>query len=110
MKPTDIYSLFGNAVDNALEAVSKLPADADRYIAMSVRADKGMVLVHVENPYAGEVRFDDELPRTSKVDKRCHGFGTRSMRMIVERYDGVLTMDARDGVFSVDALIPMSDA
>ena len=107
MKPTDIYSLFGNAVDNALEAVSKLPSTEDRYIAMTVRADKGMVLIHVENPYAGEVRFDDGLPRTSKADKRCHGFGTRSMRMIVERYDGVLTMDARDGVFSADVLLPM---
>ncbi|RSX54613.1 GHKL domain-containing protein [Bifidobacterium samirii] len=107
MKPTDIYSLFGNAIDNALEAVAKLPADADRYIAMTVREGRGMVLIHVENPYVGELRFDDGLPQTSKADRRYHGFGTRSMRMIAEHYDGVLSMDARDGVFSVDVLLPM---
>lgn len=108
MKSADIYSLFGNALDNAMEAVEQLSVDMDRYISMSVRRDKGMLLIHVENPYAGMVQFDGDLPRTSKSDTRYHGFGIRSMKIIVERYDGVLSIDASHGVFSLDILLPLN--
>nr|WP_239519472.1 ATP-binding protein [Bifidobacterium ramosum] len=107
MKPADIYSLFGNAIDNAIEAVGAVADPARRYIRMKVRAEAGMLVVHVENPYDGERRFVDGLPVTTKDDTRYHGFGVRSMRMIVEQYDGVLSVKAEDGVFAVNVLIPM---
>ncbi|HBJ52138.1 ATP-binding protein [Bifidobacterium dentium] len=109
MKPADIYSLFGNAVDNAIEAVLRLDDDADRYVSMTVCKRKEMLSIHIENPYVGELRFDDGLPQTTKQDKDYHGFGTRSMRMIVDRYDGVLTIGAADHVYTVDVLMPLSE-
>ena len=36
MQVADIYALFGNALDNAMEAVSALPDDAERYIAVRI--------------------------------------------------------------------------
>ncbi|OZG65274.1 ATP-binding protein [Bifidobacterium eulemuris] len=107
MKPADIYALFGNALDNAMEAVSAIDDPDRRYIDMSVCEQKGMLLIHVENPYEADLLFDDGLPRTTKSDHRYHGFGMRSMRMIAQQYDGVLTVDAADGVFSVDILLPL---
>ncbi|NEG72817.1 GHKL domain-containing protein [Bifidobacterium ramosum] len=106
MTPVDIYSLFGNAIDNALEAVDRLDDDADRYVAVRVREEKGMVMIRVENPYAGELSFDDGLPRTTKDDARYHGFGTRSIRMIAERYDGTMSIVARGGVFRLTVILP----
>ncbi|NEG90048.1 GHKL domain-containing protein [Bifidobacterium aerophilum] len=107
MKPADIYSLFGNAVDNAIEAAGAVADPSRRYIRMKVRAEAGMLVAHVENPYDGERRFENGLPVTTKDDKRYHGFGVRSMRMIVEQYDGVLSAKAEDGVFTVNILIPV---
>ena len=107
MRPVDIYSLFGNAVDNAIEAVSAVGDPSRRYIRMKIRAEAGMLVAHVENPYDGERRFVDGLPLTTKDDPRYHGFGVRSMRMIVDRYDGVLSVRADDGVFAVNVLLPM---
>lgn len=107
MKPADIYSLFGNAIDNAIEAVNGIADTKRRYVRMKVRAEAGMLVAHVENPYDGEKRFVDGLPVTTKSDSRYHGFGMRSMRMIVEQYDGVLSVKADEGVFTVNMLIPL---
>lgn len=106
MSPTDIYSLVGNALDNAIEAVDVIEDRADRYISLVVREDRGMLLIHMANPYVGELSFDDGLPRSTKGDDRYHGFGMRSMRMIAERYDGTMSVRAEDGVFRINIVLP----
>lgn len=110
MKPSDIYALFGNAVDNAMEAVARIDDPARRYIRMTVRMNRGMLVIHVENPFAGELAFHDGLPATTKGDTRYHGFGMRSMRMIVERYHGTMSVKAEDGVFAVNIILPVPAA
>ena len=112
---SDLYSLFGNALDNAIEAVSKLPDTSKRSISLVVHESHGAAVIHLENYYDGRSRleFRDGLPVTTKrdssglLDKTNHGFGLRSMRMICERYGGTLTTSAEDGVFRLDVLIPM---
>ena len=51
MAAVDIYSFFGNALDNALEAVGALPDDAMRSISLLVRRQAGMAsilsLIHI---------------------------------------------------------------
>lgn len=107
MKLGDIYSLFGNAVDNAMEAVERLGDPSRRWIRMKVAERKGMVVVHIENPYAGELRFHEGLPVTVKADTRYHGFGMRSMRMVAERYGGALSARADNGVFRLNVVLPL---
>ncbi len=107
MKQSDIYSLFGNAVDNAIEAVEKLADDERRYISVRVRKEKGMLVVHFENYYEGMLTFAKDLPQTTKEDKRYHGFGMKSIRMIVEKYQGHFSVRAQDGVFTLNILFPI---
>ncbi len=108
MKQSDIYSLFGNAVDNAIEAVEKLADDERRYISVRVRNEKGMVVIHFENYYEGELTFAKDLPQTTKEDKRYHGFGMKSIRMIVEKYQGHFSVKAQGDVFTLNILLPIS--
>lgn len=105
MKQSDIYSLFGNAVDNAIEAVDKLKDADKRCISIKGREDKGMVIIHFENFYEGELSFDSGLPSTTKADKRYHGFGMKSIRMITERYHGYFSVKAQNGVFMLNILL-----
>lgn len=109
MKPLDIYTLFANLMDNAIEA-SLNPALTHRCINLVVRQQAGFLSVHEENYCAGEFRFQDGLPRTSKADERYHGFGTRSMRQLAEKYGGTIAMKVEDGVFTVNILIPIETA
>ena len=109
MSAADIYSFFGNALDNAIEAV-QAKQDGVRAISIDVRSRLGAVCIHVENSCTGEVHFVDGLPQTTKPDRKNHGFGVKSMRLVIEKYGGVLTMNARGGTFELDALIPHPSA
>ena len=110
MAPTDIYSLFGNAIDNAIEASRKVAANGGRSIALTVRAAAGMASIHVENRFDGNVVLDEGgLPVTSKSDSINHGFGTRSMQLIAQRYDGVMTMRTVGDTFHLNIAIPLPE-
>ena len=106
MSAADIYAFFGNALDNAIEAVTPLPPER-RSISLVVRQVAGVVSVHVENPFDGKITMRDGMPVTSKDDRANHGFGVRSMQLTVERYGGTLTTLAEDGRFHVNAIIPL---
>ncbi len=107
VSPTDLYALFGNIVENAIEAVRQVDDPERRIITLSVQRNGAMVTVNVENYYAVEPVFKDGLPQTTKSDTNRHGFGMRSVQTIVRRYDGVLHTGAQDGVFYVNALLPV---
>ncbi len=105
MTPSDIYSLFGNALDNAIEATRKVDDPERRTITLNVERRGAMVAVSVENYCAETPRFKDGLPLTTKRDRMNHGFGTRSMECIVRRNGGSLHMGVRNGVFYLNALL-----
>ena len=108
MAPADLYALFGNALDNAIEAVSAIDDPARRSITLTVRKVVGVAAVHVENYIHEAPSFlADGLPETTKDDRVNHGFGTRSMRAIAERYGGTLSVVAEDGTFKLDVMIPL---
>ena len=107
LSPAHIYSLFGNALDNAVEAASQVEDPDKRCIRVDIRAERGMLLGHFENYYQGELSFSDGLPVTTKEDPRFHGFGMKSMRMITEKYGGVLSLKAQDQVFYCNILLPL---
>ena len=110
VEPTDLYSFFGNALDNAIEAVERLDDPERRSIGLVVRRTGDMVSVHVENYFDGQVSFGGEgLPQTHKADEANHGFGTRSMRMIAEGLGGSLACKIQGDVFHLDALLPVPE-
>ncbi|MBE7087143.1 MAG: sensor histidine kinase [Clostridiales bacterium] len=106
MSGFEVYSLFGNALDNAIEAVSKIQDAERKVISLMVRKNRGMVLIHIENCFDGDVVFENDLPVTTKGNKLYHGFGTKSIKRIVENYGGDFDMCAEDGVFKLNILLP----
>lgn len=109
MSNSDVYSLFGNAIDNAVEAVTMLNDPERRVVTLMVRETRGMVLIHIENFYDGDIEFDDGLPVTTKENKLYHGYGVKSIRNIVNKYNGDFFIRAEDGVFRLDILFPLSE-
>lgn len=106
MSETDIYSLFGNMLENAIHAVMDVPKEG-RDIYLSV-VNKGELLsVHSRNPFTGIVRMRDGLPITKNTDIANHGFGAKSIQLITEKYGGTWSFEAKDGIFYVDLLFPL---
>ncbi len=107
MEPMDISSLFGNALDNAIESAEQIPEKSERLIYLSVNRQKSFLKVYVENRYAGRVTFRHHLPQTSKEDKQFHGYGVKSMKQVAEKYGGSIRAEAEDGWFKLSVLIPI---
>lgn len=107
LSPADVYSLVGNALNNAVDAAAKCPDKDQRYIKLRVSVEKGMVMIHLENRYSGQLDFERDLPRTTKKDKRYHGFGMKSIQLITEKYGGYLRVKAAEDVFTLNILLPM---
>jgi hypothetical protein len=108
MRSSDIYSLFGNALDNSIEAVNKIDSD-NKSISINVKKNMNMVSIHLENHYQGDISMFDDLPQTTKDDINYHGFGMKSIRMIVEKYGGILSIDTKDNLFQLNIIMPTTD-
>ena len=109
MSPADLYALFGNAIENAIESVQKLKQPEKQIIGLKVTANGGTLVIHCENYYDGQIEYEDGLPRTGKEDARWHGFGLRSIRFIAEKYGGNMTVLPKEGVFNVNIAIPLPE-
>ncbi len=97
----EIYSLFGNALDNALEAVTKISDPEQRMITLKSNSRGGMVVLQVENTFAGDMNLtDDALPHTTKTGSG-HGFGLRSIQRIAEKHGGMMSLRTEGGVFKL---------
>ena len=107
MENYDIYSLFENALDNAIDAAKKVVDQNSRFIFVNIKQNKNMISFHVENSFVDEITLKDGLPMTSNQDKDSHGFGIKSMQRISEKYNGFVNFSHKDQVFYLDVCFPM---
>ncbi len=107
MDPMDISTLFGNMIDNAIEAVSKIESKEKRLIHLAVTKQKGFIRIRMENCVEEIPEFENGLPKTTKKDKKYHGFGVKSIQNTVKKYGGSVTMHAQNGWFELRILIPV---
>lgn len=108
----DLCTIFGNALDNAIE-YERTIADAERrMIHVSVSELNGFAVIRVENYLMPQDRHSDDgdggaLPSTTKQNRRYHGFGLKSIRHCAQHYGGDISI-RRTGVwFELTVLLPL---
>ena len=107
MHVTDICSIFGNALDNAIEHVIMIPDPKKRLIHLTLCAQKGFVFIKIENYCEAEIYKNEEnLIATTKTDSKNHGFGLKSIRAAVEKYDGSVAFGVQQNWFELKILLP----
>ena len=104
MSEVDVYSLFGNILDNAIEASEKLEDPEKRIISLTVSQEGYFVNIHAENYFCDHLTFTDGLPETTKLDTVYHGYGLKSIRMLVQKYEGSLKISTNEDRFVLDIL------
>ncbi len=105
----DICSIFGNAIDNAIECVQQIEDKSKRLIKVSVRTQNRFLLIRIENYCETPVDLRDGLPRTTKGNRSLHGYGIKSIQQTVEKYGGCFTLEQPNSWFTVTALIPVPE-
>lgn len=96
---SEICAMFGNLLDNAIEAVQKI-TDKKRWIEIYISQKKNMFFVEIVNNYLVTPVFEKgELVSTKG---NSHGYGIKSVKRIVDKYDGMFTCKAGGGIFRVN--------
>ena len=107
MHVTDLCSVFGNALDNAIEHVIMIPEAEKRLIHLTVSAKKNFVFIKIENYCEDKIqRNENNLITTTKTDRQNHGFGLKSIRAVVEKYNGSVDFGVNQNWFELKILLP----
>ena len=108
MKPTDITSLFGNILDNAIESASDEDNDF-KLIKLSCETKKDFLQIQETNYCHKDLKFKNGLPITTKEDKTSHGYGMKSISYIIEKYQGQIKVILENNIFHLYILIPLAE-
>lgn len=99
----DMGILFGNLLDNAIEACCKVEQDR-RFITVEVKYQEDKLLLKTVN---SKQTGENPTMATTKANKRKHGRGLRSVRRVAEKYGGNLVL--RDNGESFEANLLLMD-
>lgn len=98
----EVYSLFGNALGNAVEASCLVEKEEKRQISVIIRSSGELISINVTNYYQGPLEFEEGLPVTTRPGPEdYHGYGMKSMLAIAKKYGGGVKVAAEDGVFQL---------
>ncbi len=106
MHAIDICSIFGNALDNAIESAQKMSDPDKRLINVSIYESSGFVMLEFENYFEENLVMKEDIPVTTKRDKFLHGYGLKSIRIAVEKYRGTMTLHTDNNWFTLRLLFP----
>ncbi len=104
----DLYTIFGNALDNAIECVMKQEDVEKRIIQVSVFHEKNLLMIRVGNYCEERLEFSHGIPISTKQDKGYHGFGLKSIQYTAEKYGGGIVCQNPQNFFVLQILIPLS--
>ena len=103
-KSSDLCIVLGNLLDNAMEATEKLENEKDIFVRLLYQKEK--LLIKIQNPYTGDLKKDRTGNYISeKKDRENHGIGLKSVRKVVEKYEGVMEIHTEDQIFEICVII-----
>ena len=103
----DLCVLFGNILDNALEACERMQSGQDHFINIQAKIVKKCFLLEVKNSMDRTEKNIDGY--TSKEDSLEHGIGLLNVGDVVNKYNGVVNTEAEKGIFVISVLMPLHD-
>ncbi len=107
----DFVIVFGNLIDNAIEACKRNGGNVENKISIKLKYDRGNMFMQLKNTYDGSLDgksgeiSDNLVIETSKRDKDNHGMGLSNVARIIGKYQGDLMWEAKSRVFTVNVLM-----
>ncbi len=97
----DMGVLYGNLLDNAIEACRQIRQE-ERHLDLETKYQEGNLLILVRNSKTGK---ENRRLATTKTDKKKHGRGIRAVRRVAEKYGGTLLLEDQGNVFEAKLLL-----
>ncbi len=100
----DLCTLFINIINNGIEACERL--NQDKIIQMKVKMDNGKIYIKESNSFCNTIRFDNEgNPISTKKDKINHGIGSKNIKTVLNKYNGIVEYTINNEKFIIEIVI-----
>ncbi len=98
----DLCIIFANAIENAVNACKQIPGTSSRTLKIICKAKNDKLMIQIINNYEGTVLFVDDMPVSTEKN---HGFGTKSIASVAQKYNGVYSFTAEKGIFTASIIL-----
>lgn len=110
----DLCVLFGNLLDNAVEACERLQGkgkaqeqEVQPFIRVRAQAVKSCFLLDIKNSMDAEEK--QARGSAKKESAQGHGIGLLNVSDVVSRYNGVMNTEVQGVLFMVSVLLPLGE-
>ncbi len=102
----DLASVISNLMNNALESSENTQ---NSQIEIQVFCKMNYVIISVSNTISASVLYSNKDLSTTKSDKQNHGFGIKSVKKIVKKYNGMNTFSENGNIFTAQVWLKRSN-
>lgn len=95
---SNLCTILSNALDNSIEACSKIDSDETQIIDVKCVASELIQIIRISNPNLD----NNAVTEISKADRKNHGFGLSNIRRTVERMDGQMIISSQYPTFVLE--------
>ena len=92
-------ALFGNLLDNAIEACCLVETE-EKWIEIQIQQINQLLSIEVINTFETPCIRKQGVFETIKEERSVHGYGIKSMRRIVDKYQGIITYEEKEKIFT----------
>lgn len=101
---TELCTLLSNALENAINATSKLENDFYKKIYINCKLNDNRLLLYIENCFNGHITLENNIPVSNQ---NGHGLGVKSIESIVTKRDGYFACEIIDQTFILRIVLPI---
>ena len=101
----EFCSVFGNLMDNAIEAERKVTEKKE--IIISVEEQMGYLRLEIQNKIEKSVLNENSSLNTTKKDTSSHGIGHKSVKRTMQKVGGALKYYETGDLFCAEAVFPI---
>ncbi len=107
IQDVDIATIFGNALDNAIENSDRNGEPSLRWIEVRTGRVNDMLMARFENRFTHSLIKRQLKFVSTKTDDQNHGYGLQSIEMAIQKYHGEMSVTADSGLFTLNIVIPL---
>lgn len=100
IKNMDWCTLFGNALDNAIEALEKVN-EKERKLSIIVKNSNDILSVKITNSLNEKLIKEGDSFKTAKPDAYLHGLGLSNIKECVDKYKGEMRITVNKNEFTL---------
>lgn len=103
MEPLEVTTVFGNLLDNAIEACQQ--ADGNRSITVRINSYNDFIAIHIINSHRQDQSTTWHSGRPLSTKGKNHGIGLINVENIVKKYNGSLLLEEKEDSFHCSIIL-----